>query len=111
MAAEGSAPTRLYVKGVVSSFKRSKINQDSHTNILRLQGVNDKKASLFYMGKRVAYIFKAKTEKNGSKFRVIWGRISRPHGTTGAVRAKFAVNLPPKALGAPVRVMLYPSHI
>ncbi|RYG53046.1 hypothetical protein EON66_09095 [archaeon] len=89
----------------------SKVNQDSHTNILKLQGVNDSDATNFYLGKRVAYIFKAKTEKNGSKFRVIWGRITRSHGTSGAVRAKFARNLPPKALGGNVRVMLYPSHI
>jgi large subunit ribosomal protein L35Ae len=87
------------------------VNQDSHTNIVHIQGVQDKKASQFYMGKRIAYIFKAKTEKNGSRFRVIWGRVTRPHGTNGAVRAKFTVNLPSKALGAPVRIMLYPSHI
>lgn len=89
----------------------SKVNQDNHTNILKLQGVNDSDATNFYLGKRVAYIFKAKTEKNGSKYRVIWGRITRSHGTSGAVRAKFARNLPPKALGGNVRVMLYPSHI
>lgn len=87
------------------------MNQDSHTNIVKIEGVQDKDATKFYLGKRVAYIYKAKTEKNGSKFRVMWGRITRAHGTSGAVRAKFAVNLPSKALGAPVRVMLYPSNI
>jgi large subunit ribosomal protein L35Ae len=76
-----------------------------------LQDVKDKKATSFYLGKRVAYIYKAKSLKNGSKFRVMWGRIARPHGTNGAVRAKFAKNLPPQALGAPVRVFLYPSNI
>ena len=80
-------------------------------NILKLENVQDAKAARWYAGKRVCYIFKAKTEKNGSKLRVIWGRISRPHGTAGGVRAKFSKNLPPKALGAPVRVMLYPSSV
>ncbi len=87
------------------------MNQDSHTSIIQLQGVADKKGSQFYMGKRICYIYKTKTVKNGSKFRAIWGRVTRPHGTNGAVRAKFSVNLPSKSLGGPVRVMLYPSNI
>ena len=89
----------------------SKRNQKEAQNIVKLEGVNDAAAARWYAGKRVCYVFKAKTEKNGSKLRVIWGRVSRPHGTTGAVRAKFSKNLPPKALGAPVRVMLYPSNV
>ncbi len=78
---------------------------------LKLEGVQEKKATSFYAGKRVAYIYKATVEKNGTKFRTIWGRIGNPHGTNGLVRAKFDKNLPGKALGAPVRVMLYPSRV
>lgn len=95
----------------LSILYSSKRNQKEAQNIVKLEGVNDAKAARWYAGKRVCYIFKAKTEKNGSKLRVIWGRVSRPHGTSGAVRAKFSKNLPPKALGAAVRVMLYPSSI
>ncbi len=59
----------------------------------------------------MCYVYKAKTKKNGTNYRSIWGKVTGPHGTTGGVKAKFAVNLPPKALGGPVRVMLYPSKI
>lgn len=107
----GAQPVRLYVKGVVMGYKGSKVNQYHHTSLLKIQGVSDSKSTEFYLGKRVAYIYKAKTLKKDSKYRVIWGRITRAHGTSGTVRAKFRNNLPPKAMGASVRVMLYPSRV
>jgi ribosomal protein L35AE/L33A len=61
----------------------------------RSQGVEDKEASKFYLGKRIAYIYKAKAANN-TKFRVIWGKVCRAHGTNGVIRAKFRTNLPPK---------------
>jgi ribosomal protein L35AE/L33A len=35
----------------------------------------------FYQGKKIAYVYRASTEKRGTKIRVIWGKITRPHGT------------------------------
>ncbi len=103
--------SNLFVKAVVSSFRRSLVWQRNHTNILKIRNVGDKKGAHFYLGKRVAYIYKGRTLKQGTKFRVIWGKIVATHGSNGGVRAKFAKNLPPQALGRTVRVMLYPSNI
>lgn len=100
-------PVRLYVKGVFTGFKRGKNTHYQNTSLLKIDGVNDKSETGFYMGKRVAYIYKV---KNGG-FRVTWGRVTRSHGNGGMVRAKFAKNLPAKAIGSQVRVMLYPSSI
>ncbi|MCL7027064.1 hypothetical protein MKW94_016913 [Papaver nudicaule] len=61
--------------------------------------------------KRVAYIYKAKVKTNGSHYRCIWGKVIRPHGNSGVVRAKFTSNLPPKSMGMRVRVFMYPSNI
>merc|ERR1719440_2641601 len=104
-------PVRLYAKGVILGYKRSKTNSYPSCTLLKIEGVRTQEDAGFYCGKRVAYVFKAKKEVKNSKFRVMWGKIRRPHGQSGVVRAKFTKNIPPKAFGAPCRVMLYPSSI
>jgi large subunit ribosomal protein L35Ae len=86
-------PVRLYTKGTVLGYKRGRRNSYQHTSLLKLDGVNDTDGGSFYLGKKVAYIYKASTVKSGSKFRVVWGKVTRVHGSNGVVRAKFATNL------------------
>ncbi|QIW98587.1 hypothetical protein AMS68_004105 [Peltaster fructicola] len=102
---------RLYVKGKHISFQRGKRNSNPDTSLIKIEGVDDSKGASFYLGKRIAYVYRGKTEIRGTKIRVIWGKVTRTHGNSGVVRAQFKSNLPPKSLGAMVRVMLYPSSI
>merc|ERR1712167_79394 len=81
--------SRLYVKGVVASFKRSQAKQYNHTNLIKIQGVETTEDAKFYFGKKIMYMYRTHTEKDGSRFRVMWGKVCRAHGTSGVVRAKF----------------------
>merc|ERR1712159_30358 len=110
-ANKGAKTTRLYCKAVVMGYKRSLRGQSTNTSLLKIQGVEDTQSTDFYLGKKVLYMYRAKTERNGTFMRTIWGKVTRSHGTSGTVRAKFAKNLPPSAIGAPCRVMLYPSRV
>ena len=100
----GKGP-RLYVKGVFAGFRRNKVWTYNNQALLKLEGLNDKKEAQYYLGKRVVFIYKAK-----DGYKTIWGRICSQHGNNGAVKAKFLHNLPPRGIGAQVRVMLYPQR-
>lgn len=123
-------------RGKHLSYQRGKRNTNPDTSLIKIEGVEDPKAASFYLGKRIAYVYRGKKEIRGSKIRVIWGKVTRTHGmhtqkslqlrvglqseawlltdgtgNSGVVRAQFRHNLPAKSFGAMVRIMLYPSAI
>ena len=111
---------RLYMKAALQGYKRGLTHSNNNIAILRIDNVNTQKDAEFYIGKRVCYVYhgyKVKrcvrftaVPKRRSNTRAIWGKITRSHGTSGAVRAKFSPNLPGSAVGRRIRVYLYPSR-
>merc|ERR1711890_47199 len=109
---EKMAEGRLYVRGIFTGFRGGLKQQHENQAIVKLEGVNDKEGCAWYLGKRVAFVYKSEKNTkivNGqkSRSRVIWGKIMRPHGQSGNVRVKFRKNMPCTARGKKVRVMLY----
>merc|ERR1711990_1221617 len=96
---------KTYVNAKILGYKRSKANQYNHISLIKLEGVQSRKETAFFFGKRVAFVYKSFTH-----VRCIWGKVIRAHGTSGVLRTKFRRNLPPTALGLNCRVMLYPSR-
>ena len=108
---EGKERVRLYTRGTILGYKRSKSNQYPNTSLLQIKGVNSKNEVSWYQGKGLAYIYKAKVKKSECYYRCIWDKVARPHGNSDITRAKFKPNLPPKSMGDRVKVFMYPSNI
>ncbi|KAJ5073591.1 ribosomal protein L35A [Anaeramoeba ignava] len=108
----GKQKPRLYSKGVVMGYQRSKTNQRPNVSLIKIEGVRTKKETKFYLGKKVAYIYRVqKAKQKNQRSRIIWGKVCKSHGNSGVVRCRFTSNLPTTSFGAPCRVMLYPSNI
>ncbi|KAF7548256.1 hypothetical protein G7046_g8740 [Stylonectria norvegica] len=93
-------PKLQLVLGRHVSYQRSRHVTTPGTSLIKIEGVDTTEGANFYLGKKVAFVYRASKEIRGTKIRVIWGKVTRPHGNSGVVRAKFTSPLPTKSFGA-----------
>mmetsp|Transcript_67839 Transcript_67839/g.60975 ORF Transcript_67839/g.60975 Transcript_67839/m.60975 type:complete len:158 (+) Transcript_67839:186-659(+) len=107
-------PVKLYLRGVVMGHRRSRLNIHANRSLIKIEDVKSQKDARYYLGHRVLYIYRAPTKKDPRTakpiLRVIPGKITGTHGNNGTVRVRFSPNLPTRAFGKRVRVMMWPHR-
>eukprot|EP01084_Bolivina_argentea_P179300 309837_1 len=107
-------PVKLYLRGVIMGFRRSRLNIHSNRSLVKIEDVKSQKDARYYLGHRVLYIYRAATKKDPRTgkpvLRVIAGKITGTHGNNGTVRVRFTPNVPTRAMGKRVRVMMWPHR-
>ncbi|MEM4348758.1 MAG: 50S ribosomal protein L35ae [Candidatus Anstonellaceae archaeon] len=84
------------MKARILSYRRGVHTEYTNQYVLQVEGVSDRTAAEGLIGKKV--VFKTSTGKE------IIGKISKAHGNSGAVLARFDKGLPGQAIGAEVSI-------
>ncbi|TNJ27838.1 Ribosomal protein L35a [Giardia muris] len=97
MCAEVVVKDLPFIYATFVSYQRSKVKQRERVALFTLQGIRSREAALQAVGKVIGIV-------NPASGKTIFGRVTCPHGNSGAVRARFFRNLPPQLLGNHARL-------
>jgi len=94
---------RTSIPAVFVSFKRGRTNIHPRYALLKINNVTSRADATDYVGNGVVCY---KKDNEGARYPV-HGVVTRLHGNSGVVRARFTRNLNPRALGSYVFIKLY----
>ena len=77
---------RLFQPAVMTGFRRSQRHQVTHTALLKIKNVRAKDDTEFYLGKRVAFVFKGKNKVRRRSHVYTFSACTRHHTHTLAHR-------------------------
>ncbi len=83
------------MKGVISSYRRSRHVTSSNQLIVAVEGVTTREEAAKLVGKKVTW--------NTGK-RALTGEVAAAHGKKGAVRVRFSTGMPGQCLGQAVTI-------
>ncbi len=80
------------------NYRMGRHHQTTNQVIVSVEGYDDKEKAEKLLGKNVSYSCDGKAGK------VLRGRVSSPHGNSGAIRVLFEKGLPGQAIGSKVSI-------
>ncbi len=84
------------MQGTIANFRTGRHTKHNSQMIIVVEGVDSKEKTQALIGKEVVWKSPAKKE--------IKGKITAAHGSKGAVRAKFATDMPGQAISQKVEI-------
>jgi large subunit ribosomal protein L35Ae len=84
------------MKGRISNYRRGVHTEYTNQYVIETEGIADRASASGIVGKKV--VFKTQSGKE------IVGKVSKAHGNSGAVLARFEKGLPGQAIGAEVSI-------
>ena len=90
------------IPAVFISHRRGRKRVHPTQSLLRIEGVCTREEAKFFIGNCVASAYVSEGRET-----INYGRISRVHGNSGVLVARFKRNLPPQNVGKELSVKLY----
>jgi len=85
------------MKAMILSFRRGRHTQRTNQFLLETEGIDTRSKASQLIGRRIVWTSPAK--------KLIYGKISQPHGNNGVLRARFSKGLPGTAIGTEVDIV------
>ncbi|MBM3304081.1 MAG: 50S ribosomal protein L35ae [Candidatus Aenigmarchaeota archaeon] len=93
---EAGAPAADSRVAIILNYRGGRKTRRMNQMLIEVEAADSRTKASAYIGRRVVW----KTPSG----RLIYGRITHPHGSRGVLRARFAKGLPGEALGKKARV-------